>query len=120
MTELIQPIQQRIHEFTHALASTSFEHPSCDRVQELEQQADETWWEIERITPILAQFHQKVGSTKQLAEKDITKVVSAEEQREETREEEQNKDKGGQEDEVGQEESHQEGPNHAQDKPVDT
>ena len=53
---LIHPIQQRIYEFTQALANTSLYHPSSDRVHELEQYADESCWEIEWFTPIVAQF----------------------------------------------------------------
>ena len=69
ITKLIQPVQQRIQEFTHALASTSSEHPSSSIVQELEQQEKEAYQEIERITPILVQFQQTIGNASQLQEK---------------------------------------------------
>ena len=36
VTRLIQLVQHRINEFTQELANTSLEHPSSDRVQELE------------------------------------------------------------------------------------
>ena len=77
--KLIQLVQQCIHEFTHALASTLSEHPSSGTVQELEQQEKEACQEIERITPILAQFQQNIGNAAQLQGKDIAAVETAEE-----------------------------------------
>ena len=70
VTGLIQPVQQRIHELTQVVANASLEHPSSDRVQELEQQAEEARREIERLTPIFGQFQQKVGSAEQSAPED--------------------------------------------------
>ena len=90
VTELILPIQQRIHKFMQALANTSLEHPSSDRVQELEQQVEESCLEIERLTPIFGQFQQKVGSTEQSMPEDAPEdVLEEEKEHEEEKEDEE-------------------------------
>ena len=94
ITKLIQPVQQRIHEFTHALSSTSLKHPSNSSVQELEQQAEEACQDIERTTPILAQFQQNIGKTTQFPRKDRAAMEAAEELREETGEAKHTANKG--------------------------
>ena len=53
---IIHPVQHRIHKLTQVVANASLEHPSSDRVQELEQQSEESCQEIERLTVIFGQF----------------------------------------------------------------
>ena len=111
VTRLIHPIQQRIHELMQAGANESLEHPSSNRVQELEKHAEEACWEIERLTPIFMQFQQKVWSTEQSVAEDAPKYVQEEEKEEEEKDYEE-----GQEDEEDQQECHQEDPEHKQEK----
>ena len=61
-----------------AMANVSLEHPSSNRVQELEQQEEESCQEIERITPIFGQFQQKVGSIEQSVLEDALEDVQEE------------------------------------------
>ena len=97
------------------MANASLEHPSFDRVQELEQQAEESQWEIERITPIFGQFQQKVGSAEQSMPEDAPEDV----QEEEKEYEEGKEDEGGKEDEEDQEEQHEEELEQTKEKPLE-
>ena len=95
VTGLIQPVQQQINEFTQALANTLLEHPSTDIVQELEQQVDEACQEIKQLTPILAQFQQKVGGVEQYTPKDAPENVDKEGRKEDKWGEEEKEYKSG-------------------------
>ena len=79
------------------MANESLEHPSSNRVQELEKQAEEARRETERLTPIFGQFQQKIGSTKQFVPEDALEDVQEEEKEDEEDQEEQHEEESEQE-----------------------